>query len=97
MRKENKERASQGEKSKSSTHCHCPQWTPSEELIADVHQGKPAQNFKKEESEKQSQAKAQTITFSIAREKDIEVEKNDLMIEVQRMRRKIKELNKVKD
>ena len=51
LKKENKERLKKGEKVKSSTHCHCPQWTPSDELITEAVGGKPSQRFKQEEKE----------------------------------------------
>ena len=68
----------EGEKSKSSTHCHCPQWSPSEDLIAEVSHCKPYQRFKAEEKEKQEKTKAQMISFSEAREKDMEIQKMDM-------------------
>ena len=97
LKKKNKERANQGEKNKSSSHCHCPQWSPSEQLVADVSHGKPHQNFKAEEEEKQSKAWAQTITFTAARGKDVEVEKKDIQIEVQRLKKKTIDMKKVNE
>ena len=89
LKKENKIREDEGEKSKSSTHCHCPQWSPSEELIAEVSHCKPYQRFKAEEKEKQEKTKAQMISFSEAREKDMEIQKMDMKKEVQKWKKKI--------
>ena len=82
----------EGEKTKSSTHCHCPQWSPSDKLIGEVSQGKPYQRFKAEEKDKQEKTKAQTISFTEAREKDIEIQKKDMRKEVQKLKKKLEEI-----
>ena len=57
LKKENKIRVDEGEKSKSSTHCHCPQWSPSEELIAEVFHCKPYQRKIEQKSKNKEAAK----------------------------------------
>lgn len=96
LKKENKERVEAGEKIKTSTHCHCPQWTPSVELMAEASHGKPYQRFKIEEKEKQEKSKIQAISFSAAREKDVEVQKKDMEKEKQNFKKKMEELKKSK-
>lgn len=99
IKKVNKERVNNGDKMKSSYHCHCPQWTPSDELVAEVSRGKPYQDYKTEERNKQEKAKAQAISFSVAKEKDVDDQKKDLEKEVTRFKKKIEYLkqSKVKD
>ena len=92
IKKVNKERVNNGDKMKSSYHCHCPQWTPSDELVAEVSRGKPYQDYKTEERNKQEKAKAQAISFSVAKEKDVDDQKKDLEKEVTRFKKKIEYL-----
>lgn len=89
LKKENKKRTDLGETIKSSSHCHCPKWTPSDQLISEVSSGKPYQKFKVEEKEKQDSSKAQALAFSEVRAKDTEVQKRDLEIEVQKFKRNV--------
>ena len=89
LKKENKKRTDLGETIKSSSHCHCPKWTPSDQLISEVSSGKPYQKFKVEEKEKQDSSKAQALAFSEVRAKDTEVQKRDIEIEVQKFKRNV--------
>ena len=85
-----------GEKAKTSTHCHCTQWSPSDELILEVIGGKPSQRFKQDEKVKQDKGKIKELLFSEARDRDAIVKKADMEREKQVLKKKIEEVEKMK-
>ena len=97
LKRENKERVKMGEKAKTSTHCHCTQWSPSDELISEVIGGKPSQRFKQDEKVKQDKGKIKELLFSEARDRDAIVKKADMEREKQVLKKKIEEVEKMKD
>ena len=77
-------------KGEHSSHCHCNLFEVDDDLTAFMSEGKPYRTFKADVNEKKTELENEKIRQHMKKDNDNRV-KNDLKVEMNRLRRKLKE------
>ena len=86
-------------KGQQSSHCHCEQWKPSEDLMKLMRDGGPYQRYEEDRKQLEEKKKDEDILKEILKEEDMQKEDKDLKKESELLKirnRKLKESSKRK-
>jgi hypothetical protein len=78
-------------KNEKSRHCHCKLFSVDEELMAEMNGGQPWKRYSEELKKKQMDKKEEQRLMEAMRTGDVERTKRDMKMELQRMRRRLKD------
>jgi hypothetical protein len=78
-------------KNEKSRHCHCKLFNVEEELLAEMKGGQPWKRYSEDLKKKQMDKKEEQRPMEAMRTGDVERKKSDMKMELQRMRRRLRD------